>query len=98
MATVGDAGWLDDRERFDLDHVVRVRERSDLDHRGGRALLTEHLVTHDAKVEPIANVGDISRDLHDVGDGAATRLDERPDRTEHRARLASEVAAMLHGA
>src|SRR6266481_6523364 len=75
-----------------------MRERSDLDHRGSWAFLPEDLVAHDAKVEPVANVGDVRRDLHDVGEVAAARLDERLDRAEHRARLAPEVAAVLHGA
>src|SRR6266849_8331474 len=74
-----------------------MRERGDLHHRRGWTLLPENLVAYRAKVEPIADVGDVGRDLHAAGEATAPRLDERLDRAEHHARLAPEVAAVLHG-
>src|SRR5207302_8725139 len=86
----------DDRDRLDLDEIVRVGERADLHHRGGRTLGPEALLAQAPEVEAVARVGDVGGDLDDVVERAAAGLDERLDGGEHRARLGLEVAAMLH--
>src|SRR2546430_16572868 len=57
----------DDRDRLDLDEIVRVRERADLHHRGGRALGAEKLLAYPPEVQAVAHVGDVGGDLEQNG-------------------------------
>src|SRR2546423_15403428 len=57
----------DDRDRLDLDEIVRVREGADLHHRGGRALGAEKLLAHPPEVQAVAHVGDVGGDLEQNG-------------------------------
>src|SRR5438552_5618174 len=83
-----------DGDRFDLDYVVGMRERGEPDHRRRRPFLAPELVTNLAERRPLADVGEIRRDLDDIGERAARRFDLRFHGAEHGARLALEVAGM----
>src|SRR5262245_56502313 len=87
-----------DGDRLDLDQVVGVRQRADLDHRGGRPPDTEELVADHPEVGPVANVGHVRGDLDHAGERAAARLHESLDGAEHLPGLALEITAVRNAA
>src|SRR5262245_49812657 len=87
-----------DGDRLDLDQVVRVRQRADLDHRGGRPPDAEDLVADHPEVGPVADVGHVRGDLDHAGERAATRFHQCLDGAEHLPRLALEIAAVGNAA
>ena len=84
---------LDERDRLDLDEVVRVRERRGRDQRGGGELRPEELLADRHQILPVAHVGEEERELHDVGEGAAAGLDHGLEVLEGLSGLGREIAA-----
>src|SRR5688572_30912233 len=83
-----------DRDGLHLDQPVRMREVAHLHEGGRRPLLAEELFADRHEVGAVPDVGQVRVHLDDALHGSAARLDLCPERLEHRARLAGEVAAM----
>src|ERR1051326_1091319 len=87
-----------DRDGFDLDHPVGMRQRSNFDERRGGTLLSEILLANRREIDAVAHVGHIRCDFHDVRHRAALRFDESLDGFEGSASLAFEIAAATDAA
>src|SRR4029078_10756875 len=87
-------GLLDHRDSLNLDHPIGMSKRGDFDERRGRALLPQILRTYRRQISAIHHVGDIGRDLDDVGHRPTLRFDQGFDRRVGAAGLGLEVAAM----
>ena len=83
----------DERDALDLDLRALDGETRHLDERRRRSRRAEDLLAHRVDERPVVDVGEEDRDLHDVLEAAAARLEHGAHVLEHLPRLRDDVVA-----